>query len=218
MDYRQEAFKKKFEDAGRHLGVAPREIISLKFRDNVNSYSIYHEFLHVLEHEAGIQHSKIDGDLRGQGYLLSGNNSRAIIVEHETGLEILYVAGSIASLVSIIPLVLQGWRAFRGRHAGRHDFHNQGIELRRLDENGNLIEEPFRDRGEFTQIPFIINKGIASAANAMEEDLHRLKKQIESLNRRIDDLGKQSTPPMKSRKRLTKKKKAVKKTTKSSSP
>jgi len=37
-----------------------------------------------------------------------------ILVEHETGLEILCIAGSIASLIGLVPLVLQGWHPWSG--------------------------------------------------------------------------------------------------------
>ncbi len=65
MNYREKAFRDKFASASKHLGVPADQIISLKLRDVVSSYSEYHEMLRVLEHEAGVHWSEIDGDLQG---------------------------------------------------------------------------------------------------------------------------------------------------------
>ena len=113
-NYREEAFKIKFTNAGRHLGVTPDQVISLKLRDMVSSYNDYHEMLQTLEHETGVQSLPIKDDLQGRGHLVGQGDQKIIVVEHETGLEILYVAGSIASLIALIPLVLQAWGSVRG--------------------------------------------------------------------------------------------------------
>ena len=113
-DYRQKTFKAKFTSASKHLGVDPDQVISLKLRDMVASYSEYQELLHVLEQEVGIHWSEVDGNLQGKGYLVDHDDQKVIVVEHETGLELLYIAGSIASLIGLIPLVIQAWGSVRG--------------------------------------------------------------------------------------------------------
>jgi hypothetical protein len=209
MDYRAEAFRKKFSDAGRHLGVRPNQIVSLKLRENVNSYAEYREFLHALERETGLEWSEVDGELQGKGYLLSDKSSRVIFVEHESGLEILYIAGSIASLIGLVPLIVQGWRAFRFRHLGRHDFDHRGIEIRQLDEKGHLSEDHIHDSMVFTPGPFSANAALASAAKTIECDLRRLMNQMQSLTRRVEVLEKQMAGKTKKRKPITGRKKVA---------
>lgn len=211
MDYRTEAFKKKFSDAGRHLGVTPKDVVSLKLRENVSSNAEYREFFRALEHEAGFQCSPIDGDLQGKAYLLSDGSSRVIIVEHETGLEILYIAGSIASLIGILPLIVQSWRAFRGHHAGRRDFDDRGVEIRRIDEKGHLAEEHIHEKTMFDIPLFTANTFLASAAKTIESELQQLKQQIKSLTGRVDNLERQRAPKTKRRKSKTSKRGSPKK-------
>jgi len=207
MDYRAEAFRKKFNDASRHLGVKPSEIVSLKLRENVNSYAEYREFLHALERETGLQWSDVDGELQGKGYLLSDSSSRVIFVEHESGLEILYIAGSIASLIGLVPLIVQGWRAFRGHRSGRRDFDERGIEIRRLDENGHLVEDHVHDPISLTSMPFNLNATLATAAaKNIECDLRQLTEQVQSLNCRVGVLEKRMMDKTKKRKLRTRKK------------
>ena len=38
----------------------------------------------------------------GDAYVISQDQQKLVIVEHETGLEILYIAGSIASLIGLV--------------------------------------------------------------------------------------------------------------------
>ena len=207
MDHRTETFKTKFSDAGRHLGVNPKEVVSLKLRENVSSYDEYRNFFRSLEHEAGFQCTPVDGDLQGKGYLLSDGSSRVIVVEHETGLEILYIAGSIASLIGILPLIVQGWRAFRGHHAARRDFDDRGVEIRRIDENGHLTEDHFHEKNLFHNSPSMANTFLAaSAAMTIESELRQIKEQINSISRRVDSLEGKRPAKSKTRKSRTTKK------------
>jgi hypothetical protein len=141
MDYREESFKRKFSSAAQHLNVGADQIVSLKFRENVGSYDDYRELIDMLQSEAEIHYSEVDGDLQGRGYMLGHGKTKLLLVEHETGLEILYIAGSIASLLGLIPLVLQGWAAIRGRlprHGASLDYP---VEIRQIDQTGRLNEK-----------------------------------------------------------------------------
>jgi len=211
MDYRNEAFKKKFSDAARHLGVEPDRIVSMKFRENVGSYSEYHELLRVLEREFGIKWQAIDADLQGKGYLLSDGTARVLMVEHETGLEILYIAGSIASLIGLVPLLLQGWRGLRGWSTGRHHDGIRGVEIRRLDENGQLTEDHIHDMPTLTGIP---SKVLVSAAKMVENDLHQAMDKIQSLVQRMETLENRIASKTKKSKATNLKKGALRKNTK----
>jgi len=188
MDHRSDMFKKKFGEAAEHLGVKPDRIISLKFRENVSSYAEYREVLRMLEHEFGIHWREVEADLQGRGYLLSDGTAQVLMVEHESGLEILYIAGSIASLIGLVPLVVQGWRGLRGWSAQRHGGGVGDIEIRRLDESGELTEHNVHDMPATTGISY---KLFISTAKIVEDDLHRIVDQLESLAGRVESLEKQ---------------------------
>lgn len=55
MNYRDKAFKEKFNNVAGYLDVTPNQIISLKFREIVRSYSEYHHLLDTLKHEIIMQ-------------------------------------------------------------------------------------------------------------------------------------------------------------------
>ncbi len=207
-DYREQAFRTKFINAGKHLGVAPDQVISLKLRDMVTSYSEYHEMLRILHHESGIQSSPIKDDLQGQGHLVGQGEQRIIVVEHETGLEILFIAASVASLIGLIPLVLQSWSTIRGYLAHRRANHIRSVEIRRIDSAGNLHEEQTHDYLGSSIFPLgMLNSAILMAANVLENDLRSLRQEIRSQNERLAAIEKALKLP----KRATTKKRTDKK-------
>lgn len=180
-NYREETFRTKFMKASRQLGVTPDEVISLKFRDIVSSYGDYQEMLQILEHETGIQSSPIEDDLQGRGYLVGQDDQKIIVVEHETGLEILCIAGSIASLIGLIPLVLQCWGAIRGYRNRRHANDIRRVEIRRIDTAGNLHEDYLRDLPGSSSLPIgMPYSELLSVARGVESDLLSLKQQVQS--------------------------------------
>ncbi|MGA3333582.1 MAG: hypothetical protein ABSC62_05390 [Terracidiphilus sp.] len=194
MDYREEAFRRKFNNAAHHLNVSADQIVSLKFRENVGSYGDYRDLLDTLEHEAGIHYSEVDGDLQGRGYIVGLEKAKLLLVEHETGLEVLYIAGSIASLFGLIPLVLQGWAAIRGRFPGRHAQMDGPVEIRRIDNAGRLQEEHLRSQQLSASLLHIgtFAPTVSMAAALMEEETRNLSRQIEKLSSRIEALEKKA--------------------------
>ena len=191
MDYRQRTFKTKFANAAKCLGVSPQQVISLKFRESVQSYSEYDLLMEILEREAGLIGSPIKEDLQGQGHLLQDEKNRIIVVRHETGLEILHVAGDIASLVALVGVVIQCWNYLRGHSPRPHapDIHR--VETRRLDENGRLLEERARGLVGGLLGPFgFVNSALTSAVEAMDSDLQRLRADVKALTRRVGALEK----------------------------
>ncbi len=181
MDYRKEAFTRKFENAGKCLGVAPDQIISLKLRDMVLSYNDYRETLSIMEHEAGVLSEELDDDFFGRGYLLRQGDLKIIFVEHETGLEILYIAGSMASLIQLIPLVLKFWNKVRGRLNHRHVKKNQNIEIRRIDAVRNISEMEINNYEEL--LVFLMVHGV-------ENELKSLRTEIDTLSKRMTTIEK----------------------------
>jgi hypothetical protein len=193
MNHREQAFKDKFASASQHLGVRPDQIVSLKLRDAVSSYSEYHEMLQVLEHDAGVRWLEVDGNLQGRGYLLDHESQKIIVVEHETGLEILYVASSIASLIGLIPLVLQCWGAVRGYLDRRHSHQFRSVEIRRLDAKGNLHEDRSNGLTGPSAFPLsIVNTALSSAARILDADVQALREEVRSLGGRLDAVEKGS--------------------------
>lgn len=188
MDNREKSFSRKFRDAARSLGVSPDQVSSLKLRENVHSQA-YHELLQALDREFGLQHSRVDGEFQGQPHLLSDGKTKVIIVEHETGLEILYIAGSIASLIGLIPLVLQCWRAIQSYSVGRDrmDFGLRGAEIRQFDKNGHLREEHIHDMPVASAMG-VFQPVLAAAARAMESDTKEIMKRLAALTLRVDAL------------------------------
>ena len=208
-DFRQKAFDAKFASASELLGVDPDQVISLKLRDTVASYSEYHELLTVLEHEVGIRSSDVDGDLQGRGHLVDHDGQRIIVVEHETGLEILYIAGSVASIVGLIPLVLQAWGSLRGYLDRRHSHHFRSVEIRRLDAKGRLCEDQSHGLAGPSTFPLsVLNTALSSTARVLDADLHALRAEVKSLGKRLAAIEKEMKPKKKAatRKRNDKKK------------
>jgi hypothetical protein len=196
MDYREESFKRKFNAAAQHLSAPADQIVSLKLRETVSSYSDYRELVEMLQHEAGIHYSEVDGDLQGRGYLLSHEKTKLLLVEHETGLEILYIAGSIASLVGLVPLILQGWAAIRRQFSPRHVPNDGPVEIRRIDRTGHLQEEHLHPRqlsGSLLHIGAFAPT-VSITATIIENDMRSLVQEVEQLGRRVDAIEEDAKP------------------------
>lgn len=188
MDYREKAFKEKFSNASLHLGVEPKQIVSLKFRETVSSYSEYHNLLDTLQREAGISHQKLNDNFQDTRYLVADKNSKIILVEHETGLELLYIAGSIASLVGLIPVIRQCWTGMRNHFSPHRHRDFRGIEIRKLDENGKLKEDHVSEDEMFcAPLPSFL---VISATQNLENEIKILKEEIKILSERIKKIEK----------------------------
>lgn len=189
MDYRENTFRTKFENAAKYLQSEPKEVISLKMRDNVGSYHEYDRLIDILEREVNLKTSPVKDGLQGDGYLVQNRNNRIIIVKHETGLEILYIAGSIASIISLVPLVLKCWNHLRGGFGRHHNLHD--IEIRRLDENGHLIEQHSHELFDDHLSPFNLANGLLTdSIEGIEGELRQLKSDFHALSARVNKIEK----------------------------
>jgi hypothetical protein len=128
--------------------------------------------------------------LQGQGYLLENNKNKIIIVEHETGLEILYIAGSIASLIGLIPLVLQSWRSIRGNFSRRNHLDHD-IEIRRVDNNGHLREDHVHGMRAYETSIGSFYSALTSSANLIESEIKEVMEDVKKLTLRVDKVEKQ---------------------------
>ncbi len=184
MDYRTKNFQEKFASASTVLGIPPTEIMSVKLRDMVNSYSEYDAFFHELEHRYRFRVTPVQGEFQGKGYAFTDGRDTIILVQHESGLEILNAAAAVATLVGLVPLVIQAWRAFRRNH--RDHPEPREIEIRRIDSAGNLIEEHAHSR----EGAFLESGGPASLpfTALLESELRRLSTKLGKLTERLQAL------------------------------
>jgi len=193
MNIREESIKQRFAGAAQLLSVKPTQIVSLKVRDNVTYDEDYQQLIDGLCRETDVRCSGVQGDLQGRGHLLSFNKANVILVEHETGLELLYIAGSVASLVQLIPLVLQGWSALRGRFRGRGLGIDGAIEIRRIDEGGQLREDHLQGQHYLgvTAMGGGFAPALATAAEILHNEVGRVFVEVQTLSARLDALEKQ---------------------------
>lgn len=131
-------FQKKFESASNELDAESyHEIESLKFRST--QYYGYRELLARFRNEMGVV--EVKGNYQGNAWKVSDKDGHSVlIVEHETGLEILYVIGAVASVLEIIWKVASLWNRSSFRHFPSPEFDRFEMESRRFDNKGRLIE------------------------------------------------------------------------------
>src|SRR5450631_1996634 len=118
----------------RHQSLSPSS--TREMRD----HEYYTELLRHLENIDNLAVKDIGNALNGRGYLLSYGRQSIVLVEHETGLEILYIAGSIASLIGLVLQISSSISSHR-RPSGLFPPHFEDVEVRRFDNSGKLIEE-----------------------------------------------------------------------------
>jgi len=182
MDYRTESFTRRFASALPHLLASDmQQIVSIKYRDDCVSNSVYDRLADDIgPHGMSLDVQPLSGEFGGRAWLAkSENGGRAILIEHETGLEILGVVGSVASLISLIPLISSGWRRLRGRFFGHHfDPASEGlVEVRRIDDHGMVVEE----RVPSVEI-YVFNLTL-QRQNQLEKKIVDLEREVESLRK-----------------------------------
>ncbi|MEW6142708.1 MAG: hypothetical protein AB1597_06050 [Chloroflexota bacterium] len=178
-DRRKKNFLAKFQAAAVELNAAShRDVESLKFRDS----SSFHGYRDLLTELGSLKVVEIQGNYQGRAWkLTNADDNSVIIVEHETGLEILYIVGAVASIVSLVPLVVNTWNRMRGHwppHRGR--FGPGGSERRRFDKKDQLIEEPA------PPVEAIMFQHLLSQYDRLSERISSLEAEVSSLKKRID--------------------------------
>jgi len=193
MGYREDNFKDKFRSAAKELGVSSKDVLSLKIPENISSYHVYHEMLDSLDREVGIQAQPLQGNYQGRAYLISHEGQQIIIVEHETGLELLYIAGSIASCVGLIPLILKAWQYVRDHMPAKRPKTFKNIEIRRIDNRGKLQEDRALGLiGPDDSSLSILNSVLAASARVVDAEVFKLRKEVQRLARRVAKLEKKA--------------------------
>lgn len=140
-DWRLKNFLAKFQAAAVELNaISHRDVESLKFRDSSSS----HDYRDLITELGPMGIVEIQGNYQGKAWKITDTDGNSvIIVEHETGLEILYIIGSVASIVSLVPIVVNVWNRMRDHWPPHRGHFGPGEpERRRFDKKGRLIEEP----------------------------------------------------------------------------
>jgi hypothetical protein len=146
MDQRTEPFIRKFQSAQRYLQAKDiQDLVSLKFRDDCIDDQQYSHFIdQYIRQSLAFAVEPAQGDFWGRAWVVTDNHdNRVVLVEHETGLEILAVAGSVASLIALVPVISSGWNKLRDRFSRHYMDRDSGglVEVRRFNETNILIEQ-----------------------------------------------------------------------------
>jgi len=178
-DWRKKTFLAKFKAAASELGAtSPQEIESLKFRDLTG----FQEYRDLLQELSSLEIEQISGDYQGRAWKLTDVDGNSIvIVEHETGLEILYVTGAIASIIGLVPLVTNIWSRIRNHWPPFRGRFGAGTpERRRFKQNNRLVEEPA------PPAEAIVLQHLLRQYGTLSERISSLEAEVLSLKSRID--------------------------------
>ncbi len=184
MDSRTEPFLRKFSNAQSLLDARSiQDIVSLKYRESCVNNSDYVHFIdRHLKNEEGLEINPMSGDFWGKAWVVSDSHkNKIILVEHETGLEILYVAGSVASLIALIPVINSGWKWFRNMR-GRASFSRpdrEGVELRRISTKNTIVEQQIQNIEVF-----LLNASLEENI-ALHDKVKLLEKEVAALKKAI---------------------------------
>ncbi len=187
-DPKAQAFLAKFRAAAVELEAPSHtHIESLKFRDSV-SHNDYRQLITAL---SLLEVKQIQGDYQGNAWKITdADDSSILIVEHETGLEILYVVGAVASIVSLVPMVVNTWirlrdhwPPFRGRLEG-------APQIRRLSQKGKLTEEPA------PPVELMVIQHFLRYQDALNQRITRLETKVSSLTKLLSEHGIGKTKPV----------------------
>jgi hypothetical protein len=163
---------------------------------------VYSQFIDdPLGRALGLNVTRVDGNFGGQAWLVTDKaQNRVILVEHETGLEILGALASVATLVQLLPLISSGWTNLRQRYVRPHFGHpdEEGIEVRRFDHNDVLIEQ----QSPSVEI-YVLSAALQDYA-LLRQEVDQLKAQIESLQKQLSASNKGGTVRPRSKKKKNK--------------
>jgi hypothetical protein len=178
MNNDENYFRQKFQECAKFLKVKPSDLISLKYRE-MRDHHYYNELLTYLRDVKGLNIEDIGHVLNGQAYIVSYGDQEIVLVEHETGLEILYIAGSIASLIGLI-LQISSMVNKHLRHMDSFPPYSDDVEIRRFDKAGKFIEE---HRHHY--LPYEVF--LLPSSNS---EVELLKKRIATLEKKLNKLSK----------------------------
>ena len=172
-------FLAKFQAVAAELNASShRDVESLKFRASTSDS----DYKALLADLGSLTIVAIKGDYDGKAWKLTdANDNSIIIVEHETGLEILYVAGAVASIVSLVPIIVGIWNGMRDHWPPlRERFGTGRPERRRFNKNDRLIEELA------PPVEAIILQHLLNQYDKLSDRISSLETEVSGLKNRID--------------------------------
>jgi hypothetical protein len=137
---------------------------------------------------------KADGDFWCQTWLVSDEHqNRVVLVQHETGLEILAVAGSIASLIILFPMINSGWNRLRDRfHRHPMTRGNEGaVEIRRLNQSNTLVEQ------QTSRVEVYVLGATLQELALLKQRVQDLETELANLKQQVISRGKKRASPSK---------------------
>ena len=147
-----DSFIRYIENSTSFFGKKPSEINSIKFHTNYDVPDIAYDELisdllknHVKTSEIT---KEITNSSSNRSWLISDVDDSAILVAHESGLEMLYVAGSVSSIIGLIALIINIWeRLDKAHRRNKHNIRNffDGVSIRQIDKEGGPNEEHILD-------------------------------------------------------------------------
>jgi len=177
MNGNEKYFEQKFIECTKFIKAKPKDIVSLKYRDSNDNY-FYEELLDNLNKIDGLIVDTLGYVLNGKAHKISYGSQNIILVEHETGLEILYISGSIASLIALVLQVGSMITDHRKRtHSFPHDMRD--VEIRYFDKQDNFIEE---------SRPNYLPYEIFLLQQPDNKEIDKLKKRLDNLEKKIERL------------------------------
>jgi hypothetical protein len=178
-DWRKKTFLAKFRTAAEELNaISHRDVESIKFRDSSGS----HDYRELMAELGPLKVIEIQGNYQGKAWKLTdADDNSIIIVEHETGLEILYIVGAVASIVGLVPLVVNTWNRLRDHWPPHRERFGPGVlERRRFNSKGKLVEEPA------PPVEVMILQHVLNQYDKLNERISSLETEVSSLKSRID--------------------------------
>jgi hypothetical protein len=139
MNHNETYFRQKFAECGKFLHTEPSRLVSLKYR-RASDRSFYDDLLIRLRSITGMHVTDLGNTLNGRAYLLTYGGQNIVLVEHETGLEILYIAGSVASLIGLVLQI----NSVRRSHRPEFDHFPpdlDDVEVRYFDDADRFVQE-----------------------------------------------------------------------------
>lgn len=187
----------KFQAAAVELkAISYCDVEALKFRDSTSS----HDYRELLAELGTLKAVEAQGNYQGKAWKLTdANDNSIIIVEHETGLEILYVVGAIASIVSLVPIIVNTWNRIQDHWPPfRERPGMDGIKIRHFDRRNRLIEEPAPPvEALILQHLLKQNDKLVERMSSLETEVSKLKIRMKNHPKSSDKMKRRSSPDKK---------------------
>ncbi|MFC2062180.1 hypothetical protein ACFLUV_06680 [Elusimicrobiota bacterium] len=193
-NYRTKNFKEKFASAKKVFNENTlKNIVSFKFREQCVNHSEYDHYLDYISRELNYKVSPIQGGFQGNAFeIIDTEGNKAIIVEHETGLEIFAIIGVVASSITILSALGSAWRYISDRYLDRrphyHPRHRHGgngdIEIRQINSKGSLVENNIISVENYIlNLHFIENEKLHKKVAQLEKEMKKLKSQPKKIKK-----------------------------------